>query len=97
SFLVGLPFTAISFFAMQDVRRLRPDHAARFMGLLTALYGIGQIAGPPLAAHLLAISATPGQGFAIALGTASGALVIGAGLYLVMRLRWPIHHRSKQP
>jgi len=91
SFLVGLPFTAISFFAMQDVRRLRPDHAARFMGLLTAIYGIGQIAGPPLAAYLLRVSANPAEGFARALGTASATLVVGAGLYLVMRLRWPIN------
>ncbi|HVI92054.1 MAG TPA: YbfB/YjiJ family MFS transporter [Dongiaceae bacterium] len=94
SFLVGLPFTALSFFAMQDVRRLRPEHAARFMGLLTAIYGIGQIAGPPLAAHLLAISGSPAEGFARALGTASATLVVGAGLYLIMRLCWPIDKRS---
>jgi MFS family permease len=97
SFLVGLPFTAISFFAMQDMRRLRPEHTARFMGLLTAAYGIGQIVGPPLAAYLLSISAGPAQGFARALGTASAMLVIGAGLYLVMRLCWPINNRSRQP
>lgn len=95
SFLVGLPFTALSFFAMQDVRRLRPEHAARFMGLLTATYGIGQIAGPPLAAHLLATGASQAAGFAHALGTASTALAIGAGLYLVMRLCWPINKRSE--
>lgn len=94
SFLVGLPFTALSFFAMQDVRRLRPDHAARFMGLLTAVYGIGQIAGPPFAAHLLATSTSQAEGFARALGTASTALLIGAILYLVMRLCWPITHKE---
>jgi MFS family permease len=94
SFLVGLPFTALSFFAMQDVRRLRPEHAARFMGLLTAVYGIGQIVGPPLAAHLLAISASPAAGFAKSLGTGSAALLVGAGLYLVMRLCWPIDRKA---
>ena len=47
SVLVGMFITSISFFAMQEARRLRPHQAARFMGLLTALYGIGQIAGPP--------------------------------------------------
>ena len=50
SILVGMFITSISFFAMQEARRLRPHQAARFMGLLTALYGIGQIAGPPLTA-----------------------------------------------
>jgi fucose permease len=75
----------------QDVRRLQPDHAARFMGLLTAIYGIGEIVGPPLAAYLLRVSAGPGEVFARALGAASATPVIGAGLYLVMRLCWPIN------
>ncbi|HVJ44159.1 MAG TPA: YbfB/YjiJ family MFS transporter [Dongiaceae bacterium] len=96
SLLVGLPFTAISFFAMQDVRRLRPHHAARFMGLLTAAYGIGQIAGPPLAAHLLATSTSQAEGFAWSLGSASTALLIGAILYLIMRLCWPLHKGSEK-
>src|SRR5205085_4338316 len=39
SLLLGLPFTAISFFAMQEVRRLKPQHSTSYMGLLTAMYG----------------------------------------------------------
>ncbi|MDE1172254.1 MAG: YbfB/YjiJ family MFS transporter [Parvibaculaceae bacterium] len=89
SVLMGLPFTAITFFAMQEVRRLRPYHAARFMGLLTAFYGLGQIAGPPLAAFLLAHSASRGTGFALSLGIASATLVTGAALYVVMSIAWP--------
>lgn len=89
SLLVGLPFTAITFFAMQDVRRLRPDQASRFIGLFTAVYGMGQIAGPPLVAMLLARSNTPAQGFTLSLGIASAALVTGAVLYLLTRLVWP--------
>lgn len=96
SLLVGLPFTAISFFAMQDVRRLRPHHAARFMGLLTAAYGIGQIVGPPLVSQLLRLSTSPAQGFAWSLTTASTALLIGAVLYLIMWLCWPINIRSSK-
>jgi fucose permease len=96
SLLVGLPFTAISFFAMQDVRRLRPHHAARFMGLLTAAYGIGQIVGPPLVSHLLRQSTDPAQGFAWSLTIASTALLIGAVLYLIMWLCWPINIRSNK-
>jgi MFS family permease len=97
SLLVGLPFTAISFFAMQDARRLRPDHAARFMGLLTAAYGLGQIAGPPLVAVLLAHAGNTARGFAWSLGTASSSLLLGAVLYLIMRLTWPLTSRKTTP
>ncbi|MGV8804529.1 MAG: YbfB/YjiJ family MFS transporter [Polaromonas sp.] len=81
SLLLGLPFTAITFFAMQEARRLRPATAASFMGLLTATYGVGQILGPPLVAQLLRRSANAGAGFALSLQLAAGALVVGAALY----------------
>ena len=89
SLLLGLPFTAITFFAMQEVRRLRPQQAPSFMGLLTAMYGVGQIVGPPLAAALLARSATPGSGFDRSLEIADAALVLGAALYLWLARRYP--------
>ena len=89
SLLLGLPFTAITFFAMQEVRRLRPDQVASTMGLLTAMYGLGQIAGPPLAAAMLARSATAGLGFTRSLEIAAAALVAGALLYLWMARRHP--------
>lgn len=88
SLLLGLPFTAITFFALQEARHQWPQAGAGFTGLLTALYGIGQIAGPPLAAALLARADSPSQGFDWALGMAAAALVLGAGLYAVMLLRW---------
>jgi hypothetical protein len=81
SFMLGLPFTAITFFAMQEVRRLRPVAPASAMGLLTAMYGLGQIVGPPLVAWLIRHSDTPGQGFTLALETAAAALLAGAALY----------------
>ncbi len=84
SLLLGLPFTAITFFAMQEIRQRKPAQVASFMGLLTALYGLGQIAGPPLAAMLVARSALPGQGFTLALEMAAVALVVGALIYLLM-------------
>jgi MFS family permease len=88
SLLVGVPFTAITFFAMQEARRLRPHSAASFMGLLTAMYGVGQIAGPPMAAWLVGRSANPAQGFTEALWIATGVLLAGAGMYLaLMRVR----------
>ena len=89
SVLLGLPFTAITFFAMLEVRRLRPDAVASAMGLLTALYGLGQILGPPLAAGLLRRSPNPAAGFALSLQIAAGALLAGAALYLLSARRWP--------
>lgn len=90
SLLLGLPFTAITFFAMQEVRRVRPQQATPTMGLLTAMYGLGQIVGPPLAAWLVARSATPGAGFDASLWIAAGLLVLGAALYLLLARRFPL-------
>ncbi len=74
SALVGLPFNAITLFAMREARRLRGERAAGLMGYATASYGVGQIVGPlaavPLAAH--AGSFTP------ALWLASAVLAAGA-------------------
>jgi MFS family permease len=89
SVLLGLPFTALTFFAMQETRRLRPLQATSWMGLLTVMYGLGQIAGPPLAAWLVARSASAAEGFAISLWIASSLLALGAVLYLVMARAWP--------
>lgn len=89
SVLLGLPFTAITFFAMQEVRRLAPLHSASMMGLLTALYGVGQIVGPPLAAWLLGRATSQAAGFALALQIAAGALVLGALIYLAMGRVFP--------
>ncbi|MDP3823375.1 MAG: YbfB/YjiJ family MFS transporter [Burkholderiales bacterium] len=90
SLMLGLPFTAITFFAMQEVRRLRPALAASFMGLATAMYGIGQIVGPPLVALLLRHSASAGAGFTRSLQVAMGSLLVGALIYLWMVRAYPM-------
>ena len=90
SLLLGIPFTAITFFALQEVRRLRPATASSFTGLLTAAYGVGQIAGPPLVALLLRHSATTGEGFTLSLEIAAGALLVGAVLYAWMVRVYPV-------
>ena len=90
SWLLGLPFTAITFYALQEARRVWPAAGDSFTGLLTAAYGVGQIAGPPMVAWLLHGAATQGQGFAQGLGAAAGALVLGAVLYAAMVWRWPL-------
>lgn len=92
--LVGLPMTAITFFAMQEVRRLRPALAASTMGLLTAVYGVGQIAGPPLAAWLLHRSTSTAQGFGLALEVAMSALVAGVLVFLWMARAYAVAPRA---
>jgi len=89
SLLLGLPFTAITFFAMQEVRRLRPAQAPSYMGLVTAMYGLGQIVGPPLAAAMLARSRTAGEGFTVSLEIAAAALVAGVAIYIAMARLFP--------
>lgn len=95
SLLVGLPFTAITYFAMQEARRIRPHHIASTIGLLTALYGLGQILGPPMAAYLLAHATTPAAGFDLALEIAAGSLVFGAVMFGVLARGYPVKQRPK--
>lgn len=75
SLLIGLPFTAITLFAMREARLLRGEHAAGLMGYATAAYGIGQIAGPLVAAPLAASTGS----FSPSLALAAAALLAGAG------------------
>jgi predicted MFS family arabinose efflux permease len=90
SLLLGLPFTAITFFAMQEVRRIRPVQTASLMGLVTAAYGIGQILGPILAGRLVAGRATAAAGFTLSLEIAAASLVLGAAVYALAARRYPV-------
>ncbi len=81
SLLLGLPFTAITFFAMREVRRLRPHSATRWIGLTTASYGIGQIVGPPVAAWLVARAGQEATGFTVSMHLATATLLTGAGIF----------------
>lgn len=89
SLLLGLPFTAITFFGLQEVRRLRPAQAPSFIGLITVTYGIGQIVGPPLAVAIVQRSATNAQGFAISLTMAAATLAVGAVIFAWMARGFP--------
>ncbi len=93
SWLLGLPFTAITFFGLQEARRVWPSAGDSFTGLLTAAYGLGQIIGPPMVAWTLHRAATPSQGFTQGLVAAAAALLLGAALYAVMVWRWPLRAR----
>ncbi|MEM5276766.1 YbfB/YjiJ family MFS transporter [Cupriavidus taiwanensis] len=93
SLLAGLPFTALVAFAMREARRLWGPHAPRLMGLMTASYGLGQIAGPPLATALVARSG----GFASSLACAAAALALGALVFAWMRRAWPLPAAGTSP
>ena len=95
SLLLGAPFTALTFFAMQEARRLQPASAAALMGLMTAMYGIGQIAGPPLVAWRLGHSVTAAEGFRTSLAIAALALLAGAALFALMYWRDRAYGRSR--
>ena len=97
SFLLGVPFTAITFFAMQEVRRPRPLNTASTIGLLTATYGIGQIVGPPLVAALLRQAHSVHDGFTLGLAIAAAGLLLGAAIYEGIRRAYPLRvpaHRA---
>jgi predicted MFS family arabinose efflux permease len=81
SVLVGLPFTAITFFAMQLGRQLHPQSAPAIIGLLSGAFAFGQIIGPPVAAAMLARASNHATGFAWAIDMAAASLLLGAGLY----------------
>ncbi len=90
SLLVGTPFTVITLFALQEARRLRPSAVASYMGLLTTVYGIGQVIGPPMVAFVIARSGSPGEGFTHSLAIAAAALAGGAAMHLWMIRRYPV-------
>ena len=85
STLLGLPFTAITLFAMREARRLWPHAVPRLMGLMTAAYGIGQIVGPPLANRLFAATG----GFNASLAVAAVSLVAGVATFLAVKRAAP--------
>jgi len=91
SLLLGLPFTAITYFALQEVRRLRPAHVAATTGLVTVLWSIGQAAGPPMVAALLrGAGDNAGIAFTRSLAIAAAALVVGAVIFVVASRAWPL-------
>jgi len=89
SVLLGLPFSAISFFAMQEARRIKGGTAASFMGLLTATYGLGQVLGPLLVAELLR-HREAASGFDLALLIAAVGLGLGALIFAWMMRQYPM-------
>ncbi|CAB3763708.1 MFS transporter [Burkholderia sp. MSh2] len=90
SALLGLPFTAITLFAMREARRLHGERAAGLMGYATASYGVGQIAGPLVAAPLVARYGS----FTPALWVAAAALLAGAAGFAALAAATAAHRRA---
>ncbi|MDQ0591022.1 YbfB/YjiJ family MFS transporter [Variovorax paradoxus] len=80
SLLLGMPFTAITLFAMRDARRLRGNAAAGLIGYATASYGVGQIIGPLFAAPLAQRTGS----FELPLLVAAAALALGSVLFALV-------------
>lgn len=75
--MYGGTFLGIVGMSLAFGRAINPAGAARMIGLLTAVFGIGQIIGPVLAARLAAAG-----GWSPALFMASGVVLLGAPLLL---------------
>ncbi|MGJ7541531.1 YbfB/YjiJ family MFS transporter [Variovorax sp. LT1R16] len=80
SLLLGMPFTAITLFAVRDARRLRGNAAAGLIGYATASYGVGQILGPLFAAPLAQRTGS----FAVPLLGAAAVLALGSVLFAMV-------------
>jgi len=80
SLLLGMPFTALTLYAVREARRLRGNAAAGLIGIATASYGIGQIVGPLFAAPLAQRTGS----FAVPLLAAAAALALGAVLFAMV-------------
>ncbi len=89
SFLLGLPFTAITYFAMQEVRRLRPLQMSSTTGLVTVVWSLGQALGPSMVALLLKRIDNVDAAFSLSLMIAAGVLLLGALIHGVAPQLWP--------
>ncbi|ARP79955.1 hypothetical protein CAL12_03355 [Bordetella genomosp. 8] len=96
SVLVGAPFTALTLFAFREARRRWPHRSTSVIGLMTAVYAIGQILSPPLFGALLRSGIGHRQVFAWSLHTASAALLIGGAIWFFAASRFPIRSPASQ-
>ena len=78
---------------MQEIRNDIASEATSAIGFATALYAIGQIAGPLFVAGLIRTKVSSQESFIIALASAVVAFVIGAMIFIVQLMR---HQRSAQ-
>ena len=90
SLMLGLPFTLLTLFSLQEVRRIRPHTAPSTIGMVTAVYALGQALGPPMVAALLRHSGGDAHAaFQRSLMVAATTLLVGATMFLVSARMWP--------
>ena len=90
SLLLGFPFTTLTFFMMQEVRRIRSYAVAGTTGLVTAVWALGQSLGPPMVAALLHQSGGDAHtAFQRSLMVAATALLVGAAIFVASAHTWP--------
>ncbi|MFK7913485.1 MAG: YbfB/YjiJ family MFS transporter [Pseudomonadales bacterium] len=82
--LLGGTFAGITALGLSLAQRLAPAQMARNVGLMTALFAVGQLLGPAVAARLAVI----GGGFGLPSVVAAAILVLAAILL------WGVHEQS---
>lgn len=90
AFLFGATFMGITTLATTYARQLQPENSSRVIGILTTVYGIGQIIGPAGAGMLVTIT---GQ-YSIALFLAAGVLLVA--ILVLLGGQWYITIQTKR-
>jgi predicted MFS family arabinose efflux permease len=88
--LFGGTFAGITALTLTLAGQLAPDRSARLIGMLTAVFGLGQMIGPVLGG----VIANRAQSYTPALATASGLVLVGGAL---MALLQPVEPRRWEP
>jgi len=97
SLLLGLPFTTLTFFTMQEVRRIRPNAAASTIGLVTTVWALGQSLGPLMVAALLRQGGGDAHAaFQHSLMVAATSLLVGAAIFVAAARVWPAGPRPSE-
>jgi len=95
SVFVGAPFTALTLFAFREVRLRWPHKSTSVIGLMTAVYAIGQILSPPLFGALLRSGIGHSLVFTWSLHTASAALLMGGLIWLLAARPFPVRNAMR--
>jgi predicted MFS family arabinose efflux permease len=90
--LFGGTFAGITAVTLTLAGQLAPSRSARLVGMLTAVFGLGQMIGPVLGG----VIASRAQSFSPALGAAS-ALVLAGGVLMVSMQPFTPGHRGPHP
>jgi predicted MFS family arabinose efflux permease len=88
--LFGGTFAGITALTLALAGHLAPSRSARLIGLLTAVFGVGQMIGPVLAGLIVSHA----QDFTPALAAASALVLTGSVLMALLQLFDPLRPRS---